>query len=679
MFSKAPSISYGKTDSVEIEQESKIRYVDFIRTADNTFALKLVELDENFESFGETSPKLFPYQLLVVKAMMDLEQRGRMQYLENNVVVTVDSCFGVLADKLGSGKTFSIMAVIKYAKPLPFKREFNSCFRDSMRRVIIRTVLKPTLFFVITAVFEERVKQLELFELKYRVIKSAADLNAFYKLVESGNKLEEYDVILFNTSKLTSKNIPEKFRSKIRETDTSINKFAIMFKGYAWNRIIIDDIDDFESRDLELARIIPAKFTWIISATVERFYQPRRDKNNKLYISLNFAAPVMRLFTIKCDDKFIEEQNDLPFIKAYVHFMNQAHMKHKTDIIKMLGIFHKAYRVCRCPNIPIEIIRNFNQGYYNTDCLPRTKNSDSILSVLSVLFYIYEATTQKVREILQIIENCKSKPMSKKEPSKFGLAEIMLHLYTLDADQFENTAYSADMKTAEEHFRRELLKLTTLMDNLKSSKLCITHCLDAINCNQDCDVIPFPEILAVENAPYKFLLNGQEITKLDNGATHTLQNILKRIIQDNHKGELMHLATNVSEKLFCGTRDCKYNANRSFLIYVEDSNLLSVVESIITDLGKTHVKNSAHRTKSKRIQSDFREGKLDVVFFHGTKSVSGMEFQTASDVIFIGAYRNVDFSAGKMAQMLGRCVRIGNEYNTQVHVIAKRNIHCGFL
>ena len=85
------------------------------------------------------------------------------------------------------------------------------------------------------------------------------------------------------------------------------------------------------------------------------------------------------------------------------------------------------------------------------------------------------------------------------------------------------------------------------------------------------------------------------------------------------------------------------------------------------------MRNSAHVSKSAKIQADFRERKIDVVLFYGSKSVSGMEFQTASDIIFIGAYQNKGFIAGKMAQMLGRCVRIGNCYNTQMHIIASKS------
>ena len=93
-------------------------------------------------------------------------------------------------------------------------------------------------------------------------------------------------------------------------------------------------------------------------------------------------------------------------------------------------------------------------------------------------------------------------------------------------------------------------------------------------------------------------------------------------------------------------------------------------------MGKSHVKSTKHTTKSKKIQSDFKEGKIDFVLFNGKKPVSGMEFQTASDVIFIGAYKNTYFNSGKMSQMLGRCVRIGNIYNTQVHIIASKNSSC---
>lgn len=691
MFSKAPTISYGKPITATVKETNKINYVDIIRNVNSIDDIKIINLTEEFEAFGETNPKLFPYQSLVVKAMMDLEQKARMQYLENNALVTVDSCFGILADKLGSGKTYSIMTVIKYSKILPAKRESNLNFQGNMRRTVISKSLKPTLFFVLSTVFDERVNQLNLFNLRYKTIKTAKELNDFYHLVVSGNKLDDYDVILFNTSNLTSKNVPKQFSDKFRSTDTSINKFAIMFKGFSWNRVVVDDIDDFEKKDLELAEIIPAKFTWIISATIERFYSkynvPKAQQNKNLYSYMYLDSPIMRLFTIKCNDKFIEEQNDLPFIKTYLYPMNRYSTEKQTEynkkninILEIMQIYLDEYYNFSISTMPKIMFSNFNQGYYKIDCIPEAVQTDSIMTILSVIFFVYEKLVAKIHIILDILVECKAnRPFSKKK--QFHNIDVILQkAKQLDYQYFATIVYSDVIASAEEWVRLKLLNIVKLMQEIKSSDICISHCLNVGKCDKnhesECNIIRFPKVVSVKDAPYEFFIDEQKITNLDNGFTHTLQNVLKRIIKNNEKGELIELATNVSDKLFCGTQDCEYNPKRSFLIYVENDNFLKSLQEILTDMGKSHVKSTKHTTKSKKIQSDFKEGKIDFVLFNGKKPVSGMEFQTASDVIFIGAYKNTYFNSGKMSQMLGRCVRIGNIYNTQVHIIASKNSSC---
>ena len=300
---------------------------------------------------------------------------------------------------------------------------------------------------------------MELFGLKYKTIQSANDLNNLYNLVVCGNKLEEFDVILFNTSILTSNKIPEKFRHKIRDTDTSINKFAIMFKGYNWNRIVIDDIDDFEKKALELARIIPAKFTWIISATVDRFYQKyhyeKIHRSNKLYYSLNLGASIMRLFTIKCNDKFIEEQTDMPFIKAYLHSMNANTSRDKLNLLNALRYFYNFYQIYKFSAIPRILFDNFNQGYYNINSLYEISQTDSILSVLSIVFFLYQKIIDKMQSMLEIISKCKTTNAVIKK-STYGIDVLNSLLKSLDDSTFMTKLYTFDMQKIEEDTKAEI-------------------------------------------------------------------------------------------------------------------------------------------------------------------------------------------------------------------------------
>ena len=103
--------------------------------------LRLTDDFEKVETPEGFNITLLPHQKVIVKAMQDLEQKryirvtglNRLQLDTPNEGI-IETCAGVLSDKLGSGKTYDILGLIALGKEKKIPKTANITALPVMRR-----------------------------------------------------------------------------------------------------------------------------------------------------------------------------------------------------------------------------------------------------------------------------------------------------------------------------------------------------------------------------------------------------------------------------------------------------------------------------------------------------------------------------------------------------------------
>lgn len=342
-------------------------------------------LNENYESFDGEIPnfnaQLCPHQKITVRAMLDVENKRVV-----NVDLTgpdsdlfikpiVETCGAVLSEKMGSGKTFEILALIAIQPTPPFVAEItsiptihskdiasydfknrstfvNAGFSMEVRRMY-RRILKQTLIFVGKSVIDQWVSTINnTTALKVYVINDIFDLRSFYEMMFKPTKknnrekvLDKYDIILVKNGNISGKfDVPELANTNLKDVKSKpiINVFSELFKHECFARVVLDDFDNLGVPTN--ATIIPSLFTWLVSATKRA---PPGQRNVQRYYSikniLQFHRPtyanawnnrdLFTFFNLGNEDGFIDDSVQA----SQVHFYTYTFINPNDTLVGALG------------------------------------------------------------------------------------------------------------------------------------------------------------------------------------------------------------------------------------------------------------------------------------------------------------------------------------------------------
>lgn len=273
--------------------------------------------------------KLKNHQLSLVRKCIDLENNG-VQFTDDEYLdcrfENIKSNIGVIADKVGSGKSFSILALIETNKrPLvQFKHTQMYGFNN------INVQLKDT--------SHEYTKcNANLIVVPHSIIKQwdncikAANPNFTYYIVNTtkalnklDDKLKQSDIILISGT----------FYRKVQEHIFSENYFV--------NRVFFDEADSMNTPN---AKHIPANFYWFVSASFKNILNPYprwnyeyRNWENSYLISSGISnnAYVKNIFmsfyktknqvlnrlidkiVIRNSDEYVEQSFNLPELNRHI-------------------------------------------------------------------------------------------------------------------------------------------------------------------------------------------------------------------------------------------------------------------------------------------------------------------------------------------------------------------------
>lgn len=333
-----------------------------LETANSKTFNKMLFLTELFEVYTDNklSTPLLEHQKRTVKAMVDLERKKfisiSLPYKRYNKLQRplLETCAAVLSEKPGSGKTYEILALILENKlvpktteimSLPFNKLKNKHGANDLQsfhvdvRKYYDTYFKQTIIFVGKSVLTQWKTRINSFtKLRTFVIEDIFSFKRFYSLVidEATNKfknLDNYDIILVKNGNITGQlKIPNLGSLNSSQSKPILSIFGELFKNACWNRIVLDDFDTLNIPHSAL--VIPALFTWFVSATKKECpykANARQYENNEdfllnyrpTYLSAYNNVELFTFFNIGCDNTFIDNSTSASIIKYYYYrFVN---------------------------------------------------------------------------------------------------------------------------------------------------------------------------------------------------------------------------------------------------------------------------------------------------------------------------------------------------------------------
>jgi hypothetical protein len=344
----------------------------------------LILLDEEFETVALRPPHfrvdLFPHQRCVVKAMWDLEEKRKVpieiRMAELGSEKFVETGAGMLTEKLGSGKSYMILAIISFNPTprkvaeisyIPFikdvrgttkrrnhKREiFNAMefkgFDVEVRRAY-KVNIRATLIFVGKQAMHQwqgYIEEQTTFVALY--IENIVDVKKLYTMIfvdSAFKELDAYDIILVKNGKISGAFDPVQFVSTCLEGKKSkyiLSIFAELFKSVCFTRVVLDDFDTLEMPSN--ATVIPAQFTWFVSRTSckkppmelepNRYYTlaDHIHGQRSLYSNLWGNRHLLTIFNIQNCEEFINSCMHVGVVRHYSYsFVNP-----NQQYIQMIG------------------------------------------------------------------------------------------------------------------------------------------------------------------------------------------------------------------------------------------------------------------------------------------------------------------------------------------------------
>ncbi len=226
---------------------------------------------------------LMEHQKTAIYAMIDLEKNGKIkahgitQY--NNVKnFNMSTNIGILADKVGAGKSLMMITLIELQKIPPMRdMHWSGVKYLSITEELLDIVVPTTLLIVPHKLINQWIKFFSHAP-KIRI----AIYNTDFK-----EDLKNYDVLLV--------------------TCTKVESFLNSFKNTRWGRIVVDEADSIKlPRHFEFN----ALFIWLVTAT------PKRLRHvNKSYLSKTFKDILPWVFDyiiVKNNNDFVEKSIILP-------------------------------------------------------------------------------------------------------------------------------------------------------------------------------------------------------------------------------------------------------------------------------------------------------------------------------------------------------------------------------
>lgn len=590
----------------------------------------LTENDEQIIQPSTITIPLMTHQKTIIKKMLDVEESDEYNikfkpdyFLEKKINAKLQTNIGILADRVGAGKTLSVISLISIRPTLKEKMTYFGGnkyigLQVDFEKIQLKTnlIIVPHKLVPQWTIAFEKAENLSVYSI---TTNNQIDKIIIEKKVIIKNWMNE-DVVRI-TEELNQKKINN--YNVIIIGDTMYKRFYSCVTDYKWNRIFIDEADTVKlPRDMECY----FNFLWLITGTPSALI----NKSNKLIKNIcydNKTPHLIDYVTFKNDNQYIEQSIILPHPKRIQIFCLTPK---ELSIIKDL--------------IPSSILQMINAG-----------NSEEAIKMLN-------CNIDTDENILQVI-------------TKNLVDSIANKKIEFDAENKKH--YQLGQKKDQEHkikiIENSLKKLQEKYENIKQKiyelnndfcPVCMSSFTNPVivNCCKNCFCF---DCLAVSLGELKnnicpFCRQG--IAKTD---IHLISNNNKLQNKTNNKKSNKH---DIKDKLDVLTDLITMKPNGSFMIFANFAETFTKIEKKLLELNISyHILKGQANTVQKHIE-DFKNKKVRVLMLNAQFFGAGMNLQMTTDLII---YHR--FTKEMEEQIIGRAQRLGRTTALNVYYLIHEN------
>lgn len=606
--------------------------------------ININNLDENNEKYSiddnKYKIKLHPHQLTLLKSCIDFENGKLFLKKYNNIdemynVSEYDyirTNIGIIGDKVGSGKSYVILALI-----LENKNINNSQIQSyGLNNIFINInssldTYKTNLLVVPHNLYYQWVKYIKEItddcSFKYKFICRKKDLQEF---ITDTKKIDNYDLIL------------------ITDTNYKVITNLILLNNIRLNRVIYDEID---SLNIPNNKKIDSKFYWFITASFTNLLYPRGygyfDKRLNIYIRkasglsnkgyvadlfssifYNMKEEFSHLLVLKNNDDYIDKSFNIPL-------PNQFIIECKDPICTTLlnGIVDK--NVINCLNA------NNNKGAIELFNSKQKITEDNIIDIVITKF---------VKEIKNI------------DIQINAFSEMIFYSdETLNQNERNNRINRLNEK-------KELLnnKIQNIKNRINKNNLC-SICYETIDdktivkCCSNTFCFKCINLWLCQKASCPLCnkkLNDKEIFLIQEEHINNLEN---EIIDDNETNKEFDKLQNLEILLKNKKEKSKY------LIFSEyDISFENITKLFENKYKYSYLKGNKYIIQ--KIIKDYKEGDLDILLVNIHNYGSGLNLENTTDIIMFHK-----FDANIENQVIGRAQRQGRDKSLNIYYLLNKN------
>lgn len=495
-----------------IDVPRKILLEDLPNKYNNNYT-KIISIDETFSelSEGQIDKLLVPpldHQKKLIKAMIDIENRQTIYVKEKNTTYIVQSRACILSDKPGSGKSYSIISLFILNRKLPTNPIFmedespnhpSSVLLQQSNSInnIIRTPkssLPINLIFVSKNVLSQWVEYIERFSEGLGIV-VIDKFSTAKKVIESFAENKKYfahtDIVLIKNDKVNSKKgkIKHPVLEKISmENKSMVEIFSELIIG---SDMIVDRVilDDFDSLLIPSStKIIPAKFTWFVSATKGK-YRAANDKN--LYNNILRNNVLTTYFNLNSDQKFLMNSVKFCDVRIRQYKVEDGQSRYRNAIVQLNQNFSESINANSLPEIG--------------NRLKITKENITIYDIFEKMYENEFKSYKKIKILHQRISRIKTyynkvllhKPQSKSNPDTIEFLKSLISDGKEEELRLKWTDFSNDvlakyintvLDTTEKNLDQKTISIKRVISNfqkescpitfedLKEGEICILKC-----------------------------------------------------------------------------------------------------------------------------------------------------------------------------------------------------------